>query len=145
MNNHFECGNTVLIAEDEECLRVLATLTIKAKGFQVLVAANGEEAFRLWQEHANEIVLLFTDIVMPGGMSGFDLAEQIRAEAPGLPVLISSGCSLPSGFRRAPFDESPGLQGTITFLPKPYRQTEISELIESMLAGNGLRAEALAA
>lgn len=84
MTNASGSGSTVLIAEDEEPVKLLATSTIKAQGFNVLAASNADEAFEFWDGHADEIVLLFTDIVMPGRRSGLDVAKHILASRPGV-------------------------------------------------------------
>jgi CheY-like chemotaxis protein len=117
---------TVLVAEDEDALQSLAILTIKEKGLSVLAASSAEEAIRLWDRHAHDIVLLFTDIVFPGPLNGFDIARHIRAKSPRLPVIFSSGYS------RALLAES----------AKPYRQIELSALVSKMLAARSLRAAA---
>ena len=70
---------TVLVAEDEDALQSLAILTIKEKGLSVLAASCAEEAIRLWDRHAYDIVLLFTDIVLHGPLNGFDIVRHIRA------------------------------------------------------------------
>jgi len=120
-------NSTVLIAEDEEALKMLATMTIKARGFRVLAASSAEEALNLWQQHADEIVLLFTDIVMNGPMTGFDVAKQIRAQTAALPVIFSSGHT------GALANDIAELQQRVTYLPKPYRQSELGALISAMV------------
>lgn len=128
-----------MIAEDEESVRLLATLTIRSKGFTVLAAATAEEAIALWDRHAGEIVLLFSDIVMPGPLTGFDVARHIRATASTLPVIFSSGYS------RSLLSDDPELQFGVHYLAKPYRQLELSALITTILAANASRANSLAA
>jgi CheY-like chemotaxis protein len=139
MSNHCRTGRTVLIAEDEEGVRLLAAHTIKAAGFDVLTASSAEEALHFWERHSNEIVLLFTDIVMPGSLTGYDAARQIRAKSPALPVIFSSGHS------GVLFSDSVELQKGVIYLPKPYRQIELSALISMMLGSSARKAGALAA
>jgi CheY-like chemotaxis protein len=127
---------TVLVAEDEDALQSLAILTIKEKGLSVLAASSAEEAIRLWDRHAHDIVLLFTDIVFPGPLNGFDIARHIRAKSPRLPVIFSSGYS------RALLAESANLEEDAAYLTKPYRQIELSALVSKMLAARSLRAAA---
>jgi DNA-binding response OmpR family regulator len=129
---------TVLIAEDEDSLQSLATLTIKEKGFKVLAASSADEAIRLWDRHAHDIVLLFTDIVLPGPLNGFDIATHIRAASPSLPVIFSSGYS------RTLMNDGNLQEGT-AYLTKPYQQLELSALISSMLAGKSQGPRAAAA
>ena len=127
MNTEGQRTVTILLAEDEECLQFLAAHTLRSMGLEVLTASSAEEALRLWECHADEIALLFTDIVMPGLLSGFDLAEKIRGERPALPLIFSSG------YNGALDHNCPALRDGITYLPKPYRQSELSALISTML------------
>jgi CheY-like chemotaxis protein len=127
---------TVLVAEDEDALQSLAITTIKDKGLSVLAASSAEEAIRLWDRHAYDIVLLFTDIVLPGPLNGFDIATHIRAKSPLLPVIFSSGHS------RAMLADGANLEEDAAYLTKPYRQVELSALISKMLAARCLRAAA---
>jgi CheY-like chemotaxis protein len=123
---------TVLVAEDEDVLQSLAIQTIKEKGLHVLAATTADEALRLWERHAHDIVLLFTDIVLPGTLNGFDIARQIRAVRPNLPVIFSSGYSgtLPDKGATSP-------EG-VAYLSKPYLQAELSALISTLLAAVGV-------
>ena len=126
-------NHTVLVAEDEDSLQSLAIVTIKEKGLNVLAASGAEEAIRLWDRHAHDIVLLFTDIVLPGPMNGFDIASHIRAKCPTLPVIFSSGYS------RTLADDGANLHEGAAYLAKPYRQLELSALLSKMLPRNGRR------
>ncbi len=119
---------TVLIAEDEEAVSLLAACTFEEHGFKVIAAPNAAEALQLWQQHSDDVVLLFTDMVMPGGMSGHDLAQQLRSERPALPVIFSSGYSrelLTGGMQ---------LQEGVNYLPKPYRPADLSAMIATAFA-----------
>jgi DNA-binding NtrC family response regulator len=124
---------TVLVAEDEDALQSLAIHTIKEKGLNVLVASSAEEAIRLWDRHYYDIVLLFTDIVLPGALNGFDIATHIRAKVPSLPVIFSSG------HNRAMLADGASIHEDAAYLTKPYRQIELSALISKMLAARSLR------
>ncbi len=129
----------VLIAEDEEAVSLLAAATFEAHGFNVLSAPNATEVLQLWERHADEVVLLFTDMVMPGGISGYDLARQLRARRPGLPVIFSSGYSrdlLTGGVQ---------LQEGVNYLPKPYRPADLSAMIATAFASKPPAAAAASA
>ena len=92
---------------------------VEALGYKVVAAVNGNDA--LLKLRANpEIDMLFTDIVMPGGMSGWELADQARQIRPGLPVVYSSGYALETLVKegRAPAQS--------IILTKPYRKTELA-------------------
>jgi two-component system cell cycle sensor histidine kinase/response regulator CckA len=84
-------SRTILLVEDETSVRNLVTRFLTLNGFKVLAAESGHAALPLWAEHHEEIDLLLTDVVMPGGMSGRELAEKLQAERPTLKVLFTSG------------------------------------------------------
>jgi CheY-like chemotaxis protein len=130
---------TVLVAEDEDALQSLAIQTIKEKGLHVLAATSADEAIRLWERHAHDIVLLFADIVLPGALNGFDIAAHIRATSPTLPIIFSSGYS------RTLHNDGKNLQEGAAYLAKPYRQVELSALISTMLAPKFPKIAAIAA
>jgi signal transduction histidine kinase/CheY-like chemotaxis protein len=81
---------TVLVAEDEEAVRQLAVESLERHGYRVLAASSGDEALRLAATHDGAIHLLLSDVVMPG-MKGPELAVRLRAQRPGLRVLLMSG------------------------------------------------------
>jgi len=83
---------TVLLVEDEPALRRLAEHYLQSKGYRVFAAANGEEALRIWSEHAEEIDLVLSDMMMPD-IDGRKLAQQFRERRPELKVLFTSGYS----------------------------------------------------
>jgi signal transduction histidine kinase/FixJ family two-component response regulator len=85
-------SGTILIAEDESGVRDLASQTLRAAGYTVLEAKNGEEALQSAEQYACAIDLLLTDVVMPR-VSGVETAEKLRAKRPGLKVLLMSGYS----------------------------------------------------
>ena len=95
-------------------------------GYRVFEADSGPTALRVWREHRQEIALLLTDMVMPAGLTGRELAEKLWAEAPGLPVIFTSGYS----------DEAAGkghsLEGA-AFLPKPFSPNQLANLIREVL------------
>jgi CheY-like chemotaxis protein len=85
-------GNeTILLVEDDPAVRLTTRRILERKGYRIREAAGGREALEQWQSHANEIALLLTDIIMPGEMTGRDLAEQLWAQRPGLKVIFTSG------------------------------------------------------
>jgi PAS domain S-box-containing protein len=119
---------TVLLVEDEEAVRDLARQTLERNGYEVLEAGDGPAAEELWRAHRFEVDLLLTDLVMPKGLSGRELASRLRAERGDLPVIYASGYSL----------ETSGLDiaGSLTqlFLPKPYRPSDLIAAVEKVLA-----------
>jgi two-component system, cell cycle sensor histidine kinase and response regulator CckA len=81
---------TILYVDDEEMLQNLGHTVLSSFGYRVLTASNGAEALELFDQHAQEIDLVVTDLVMPG-MSGRELMDQLRRRAPGLRILCTSG------------------------------------------------------
>ena len=120
---------TILLVEDELSVRKNLKCLLSLLGYRVLEAANGLEARALWANHRERVDLLFTDMVMPEGITGQDLAHQFQAERPGLKVIISSGYSneiLQHGLRAIP--------GTI-HLPKPYEAEVLAAAIRACIEG----------
>lgn len=81
---------TILLVEDEEFLLETSSKTLQRRGYQVLAASSGAEALDIINSNS-AIDLLFTDILMPGGMNGIELAEQAVALRPNLKVILTSG------------------------------------------------------
>ncbi|HEY8926199.1 MAG TPA: PAS domain-containing protein [Polyangia bacterium] len=86
-------GETVLVVEDEATVRQLTRRTLERAGYRVLEACDAVEALRVWEQHQSAIDLLMTDIVMPEGVSGRELAERLHASKPKLRVILTSGYS----------------------------------------------------
>ncbi len=115
---------TVLIVEDNPDVRELATATISGLGYRVLEASNGPTALDILQ-HEPGIDLLFSDVVLPDGMNGFELVLKARAMRNGLRALMTSGYA---NIHR-PSNERPD----VPLLLKPYRRDELAERIRSVL------------
>ncbi|MFA5264792.1 MAG: response regulator [Opitutaceae bacterium] len=81
----------ILVVEDKEAVRMVIKAVLERGGFRTLSASNGEEAAALWAESKGSISLLFTDVVLPGGVTGKDLADSLREERPDLKVVFCSG------------------------------------------------------
>jgi PAS domain S-box-containing protein len=116
---------TILLVEDEEPVRTTVYRVLTRCGYRVLQAADGEEATRVWEEHAGEIDLLFSDMLMPKGITGLDLAARFRRTQPGLRVLVTSGYSLDLSQGGVPLDSA------TAFLGKPF---ELAALIAKVRA-----------
>ncbi|MFN0186262.1 MAG: ATP-binding protein [Aquabacterium sp.] len=123
-------GQTLLVVEDDEAVRQLACHELRALGYRVLQAASGAQALPLL-EGGETIDLLFTDVVMPGGMSGRELADAARRLRPGLRVLYTSGYTENAIVHHGRLD--PGVQ----LLPKPYRRTELARAVRAALQREG--------
>ncbi|EEF62565.1 PAS domain S-box protein [Pedosphaera parvula] len=121
---------TILVVEDEAAVRELVCKILISRGYQVLHAVSGSKALEVWKEHKNRIDLLLTDMVMPDGMSGRDLAEQIQTEKPGLKAVFTSGYS--SEIAGKDFILKEGLN----FLQKPYHPHKLVRVIRKCLDDN---------
>ena len=118
---------TILLVEDEISLRRTVALFLRRQGYTVLEAGNGFEALRQWEHHANSIALLFTDMVMPEGMTGLDLARQLRLRRAELPVIVSSGYSPDL------ISEDQPAQPNLLYLPKPCEPAKLARKLRSLL------------
>ncbi len=118
---------TILVVEDEGALRELVEEVLRKKGYTVLKAATGAQALKVWQHHKDQIDLLLTDMMMPEGVSGRELAEKILAEKPDLKVIYSSGYSLDI--------VSPGFNLTegSNYLQKPYHPETLARAVRNRL------------
>jgi CheY-like chemotaxis protein len=114
---------TLLVVEDEPLVREFAARCLRRYGYRVLEAGDGPKALTLWQQHREEIALLLTDMVMPGGMTGRDLATKLRKENPNLKVIYSSGYNteMATGELRPDQDAC--------YLSKPYNPTKLAETV----------------
>lgn len=126
----FHGGNeTILVVEDEPVLREWVKEVLRSNSYKVVEAANGVEALQVWDKQAGKIDLLLTDMVMPEGMSGRDLAKQLRARQPELKVIYTSGYSADIAAN------DPDLRG-VPFLQKPYPGPQLIQLLHSCLSAN---------
>ncbi len=83
----------LLVVEDDDAVRAILVKMLSGLGYSVTVAANGSEALELWRADPHGIDLVLSDVVMPGGISGVDLAERLLAERPELKIVLMSGYS----------------------------------------------------
>ncbi len=116
----------ILLVEDDALVRDYATAQIAALGYDVVAASDGREALRRLEADCG-FDLLFTDVVMPGGLDGKQLAERARAMQPGLKVLFTSGYAENSIARNGRLD--PG----VALLGKPYRPAELARRLREVL------------
>ncbi len=84
----------ILLVEDDEALRLITRRTLEDFGYQVIEAASGRKALEMWPSRKSEVNLLLTDVVMPEGINGRELAGLMREQVPALKVVFVSGYSL---------------------------------------------------
>ena len=118
---------TILVVEDEFALRELVRSLLEHFGYRVIEAAHGKEALKIWHERRTEIDLLLTDMMMPEGLSGWDLAELIHKEKPDLKVIYTSGYSVDL------FGPNHSLREGVNFLPKPYHPRTLAKAVRECL------------
>ena len=122
---------TLLIVEDEEAVRNMVCRVLESLGYRILVATQGNEALELLQTHP-EIALLFTDVVLPGGLRGPDIARHARSLRPDLPVLFTSGYTGTALPLQDSTDTPP-----FPLITKPYPIEELARMIRGALEGGG--------
>ncbi len=122
-----ESQATVLVAEDDPILGKLICAVLSVEGYRPLLAAQGEEAIRLWEEHEESIGLLVTDMTMPG-LTGPELIERVRARRPDLPVICTSGYSDTELTRRGT------LPVGVTFVEKPFSPKVLRQRVLDLLS-----------
>ncbi len=120
---------TILVVEDEAPVRELVCGVLTAQGYQILEAGTGVKALEVWRQHKDKIDLLLTDIVMPDGMTGRDLAEKVQAEKPSLKVIYTSGYS--SDIVGKDFVLREGLN----YLQKPFVPQKLARAVRKCLDG----------
>ena len=131
---------TVLVAEDEEDLRQMVVQVLRIQGYTVLEAASGLQALEVWEQANRPVDLLLTDMVMPGGVMGSELAERLSSQCPQLKVIYTSGYSPGMAGKDASMTERRN------FLPKPYSIGKLAQFVRECLDApakhNGIPAEA---
>ncbi|HEX6558682.1 MAG TPA: PAS domain S-box protein [Longimicrobiales bacterium] len=119
-------GETVLVAEDEDAVRALASRILRKRGYHVLEARHGAEALEIAERHDGEIHLLLTDVVMPA-LGGRELGERLRRLRPRVKVLFMSGYTDDALLQRGM------LQGSSSFLEKPFTPDGLARKVREVL------------
>jgi len=118
----------ILLVEDDDLVRGHVARQLDTLGYEVVAVANGPDAIEALRQRA-DIDLLFTDIVMPGGMNGREVAERAKALRPGLPVLFTSGYTENAIVHQGRLDRG------VHLLQKPYRRQELAAKVRQALRG----------
>jgi signal transduction histidine kinase len=126
---HGGCGNgeAVLLVEDEPSVREMARLALEQGGFRVFEAADGPQALHLWEKSRVTIELLLTDMVMPNGLTGGQLARELQTRDPRLRIVYTSGYS------SEVLQEERGILKGDNFLPKPYDPLSLLKTVKRCL------------
>jgi two-component system, cell cycle sensor histidine kinase and response regulator CckA len=125
-------GEVILVVEDEVAVRDLACMALRKRGYQVLQASNGPAAIEVWKNSPGVVDLLLTDMVMPNGMSGGELAKDLAERNPQLKIIYTSGYS-PEILKQDSL-----LARGINFLPKPYDLPALLKAVRLCLDGGKL-------
>jgi PAS domain S-box-containing protein len=121
-------GNeTILLAEDDPSLRVSVRKALSQLGYRILEAPTGVKALEVWRENRDEIRLLLTDLVMPDGMTGKNLAQRILQENPKLQVIYMSGYSAEV------VGKDFSLKEGVNFLTKPFQASKLAQTVRDSL------------
>jgi signal transduction histidine kinase/CheY-like chemotaxis protein/HAMP domain-containing protein len=122
---------TILMVEDEPVLREMARDILEGCGYRILEAASGRDALKVWQEHLGKIDLLLTDMVMPEGVSGVELAEALLHDQPNLRIVFTSGYT--------PNEVSSKMleRNHAKFLQKPYSHNDLAGVVREILDKTG--------
>ena len=121
-------GETILVVEDEPDLRTYTTEALRDLGYRVVEAGDAREALEIFEQHP-EIELLFTDVVLTGGMNGRALSDEVSRRRPGLPVLFTTGYTSNAIVHHGRLD--PGMH----LIGKPFTYAELASKVRRMLDG----------
>ena len=119
-------GETILVIEDDTDVRTLAVALLRDLGYEILEAADAESALRILGT-SSRINLLFTDVILPGGINGPELAAEVRRRRPEIGVLYASGYTENAIIHQGRFDES------LELLKKPYKKSHLARKIRAVL------------
>jgi PAS domain S-box-containing protein len=117
----------ILLVEDEAAVRQIAEAALVSLGYRVFSAVNGKAALQVWDAHKQNIELVMTDLIMPEGIGGGELAMLLLAENPEIPVLYMSGYS------NDVTTEELRLEEGVNYLSKPFDLTSLAKIVRSSL------------
>ncbi|RLC45888.1 MAG: hypothetical protein DRH57_07170 [Candidatus Cloacimonadota bacterium] len=124
--NEMKSKGTILVVDDEELVRDIASALLSTLGYTVIVADDGEQALKIYQERQNEIDVVFLDITMPK-MDGKKTQQRLKQINPQVKTVISSGYDI---------DINKGIYkdlGFADFISKPYSIHKLSKVIENLI------------
>ena len=124
---HAHGNETVLVVEDDEGMRQVGIRQMTELGYRTLEASSAKEALSLLDRNPN-VDLLFTDVIMPGGMTGYELARAARKSYPKLKILLTSGYTahgMATGFQEGE---------SLELLAKPYRKSDLARKLRQVLS-----------
>jgi CheY-like chemotaxis protein len=120
-------GELILVVEDNDRVREVVRMNLQSLGYRVIEASNALDAKTILTS-TKGIQLVFSDVVMPGEMNGYDLADWIQMEKPAIKVLLASG------YNELTLDK--GLRSNVRLLGKPYRRSQFAQALNELLRGD---------
>src|SRR5580698_5150850 len=120
-------AETILVVEDEVLLREIECSILESCGYRVLEADSSSKALDVWDQQGEKIDLLLTDVVLPPGISGLDLAKRLRDRQPRLKVIFTTGKI------DHQLDDATLERMNARFLQKPYQHTDLVQLVDDAL------------
>ena len=121
-------AESVLAVEDDEEVLELAVVALKDLGYTVLTAGNARDALNILRRE-RDIDILFSDVIMPGGMNGAQLAVEARRIRPGIKVLLTSG------YTAEALTKEHGMPENVEVLEKPYRHDDLADKLRLVMKG----------
>lgn len=122
-------SESILLVEDEEAVRMITRQVLTSLGYRVYEAASGREALETWEQRKTEIALLLSDMVLPDGLTGRDLASRFCAAKPALKILLTSGYAPDALGQDTAFFRRSG----VCFLRKPASAPELARVVRQCL------------
>ncbi|MCX8109388.1 MAG: ATP-binding protein, partial [Verrucomicrobiae bacterium] len=120
-------GELVMVVEDDPAVRRMVETALGKLGYSVISATSGLEAIELWPKYRDKVRVLMTDIVMPGGIDGVEVAARFRKDNPSLGIVLTSGYSSELAEGCAALPEG------CKFLAKPYQMAHLADVIQASL------------
>lgn len=120
-------AGTILVVEDEGLLREIECAILQSYGYRVLEADSSSKALDVWREQGEKIDLLLTDMVLPPGISGMELAKRLHDRQPQLKVIFTTGRL------DHQLDEETLGRLNARFLQKPYQHTDLVQVVGDTL------------
>ena len=118
---------TILVVEDEAPLLKLIQHILTSYGYEVLESSSSQSALELWAARHDKIDLLLTDMILPDGMTGPELAQKLKSSKPALKVIYTSG------YNREKLEKTADLTEGLNFLQKPFHARKLAETIYDCL------------
>lgn len=122
-------SESILLVEDEEAVRLITRQVLTSLGYRVHEAASGREALETWEQRKGEIALLLSDMVLPDGLTGRDLARRFHTAKPGLKILLTSGYGPDTLGQDTAFFRQSG----VSFLRKPASAPDLARAVRQCL------------